>query len=609
MASTASPGKSMAATLHDSLLASRIGAAAGDHARQIIAGVTPDGSFVDGMTVDAFVHQAGQVLLDSGRVYRYGNSIVQETDRPGDQRLTSLAVQHRAEPNAAHVLTNHFGIAYQGKQGDVQSLLTPKLVGALLADEGLWRHLPEIRYHTRLPTFDADFNLCWQGWNSASGILVHGPEIVPETTPSSYAPDARAVDRLPHRLRGLFREFYWRSDADMVNAIAMLLTGLLGNHFVDAPHPGGIVDANQPELGKTLLVQCIGRVLDDAEPPRISLARDEELEKRLCAQLRSSKTSLFFFDNVRTRIESAVIEQNMLSPLISLRILGLSATIERPNTYLWFITSNLTAGTPDFIGRCVPIRLHYEGDPKGRMFSGDPLAYAAEHRLPILAELAGMVLRWAQQGRRPGDHKHRCRRWAATIGGILDAGGLGEFFLANAAEAGAAMDEGMQDLATLAEHAVGKNLADTHGLAERDPAPRGRTPGEWVVLFAETQVLKDRLAVGTVRGRATVVGIFLSDKVGRTVTIETADGTREATLRRRDESGNTKFYYFSIAFQKSAVPGSASSAASAAASHGAAVPAPAAAGGAAPTAASPPPADAASIGEPAPPTTEDLEWI
>ena len=68
----------------------------------------------------------------------------------------------------------------------------------------------------------------------------------------------------------------------------MLLTGLLINHFVDDPHPGGIVDANQPGTGKTLLVQVIGRILDGAEPPRISLVRDEELEKRLCAQLRSS---------------------------------------------------------------------------------------------------------------------------------------------------------------------------------------------------------------------------------------------------------------------------------------------------------------------------------
>ena len=287
MASQASPGQMLASMLFDSLHAYQIGPVVGDHARQIIWGVTPDGSFVDGMTLDGFLAQAGQILRDSGRLYKFGNTIVYETDAPGDQRLTTLAVQHRAEPNAAPILANLFGVGYETKQGVVQSLAASKLIGAVLADESLWRQLPEIRYYARRPTFDLDFNLCKPGWNAASGILVHAPEVVPTFHAPASAPDARALDRLPPRLRGLFAEFSWRSDADLVNALAMLLTGLLINHFVDDPHPGGIVDANQPGTGKTLYVQVIGRILDGAEPPRTSLVRDEELEKRLCAQLRS----------------------------------------------------------------------------------------------------------------------------------------------------------------------------------------------------------------------------------------------------------------------------------------------------------------------------------
>ena len=80
-------------------------------------------------------------------------------------------------------------------------------------------------------------------------------------------------DRLPPRLRGLLGEFSWRSEADLVNAVALLLTGLLINHFIDDPHPVAIVDGNQPGVGKTLLIQAIGRVLDGAEPTRIPLER------------------------------------------------------------------------------------------------------------------------------------------------------------------------------------------------------------------------------------------------------------------------------------------------------------------------------------------------
>jgi hypothetical protein len=241
-----------------------------------------------------------------------------------------------------------------------------------------------------------------------------------------------------------------------------------------------------------------------------------------------------------------VLEQNMLSPLLSFRVLGRSATIERPNSFIWVVTSNMTAGTPDFIRRCVPIRLLFEGDPKGRAFSRNPLQYAAQHRLEIIGELVGMVLHWVQQGRPLGSHKHRCDRWAATIGGIMGANGLGTFFLANMDEAEVAMDQGLLDLATVAEHVVSKKLADLHGPKGGNSADKGRTAGEWAPVFAETQVLRDKLVDNTTKGRATAIGMFFSAKVNRTVPIETTTGKRQATLRRRDEKANQKFYFFEI---------------------------------------------------------------
>jgi hypothetical protein len=532
--------------LTDALHAYQIGTVVGDHTREIVWGVTSDGSFVDGQTLDGFLARARQILAESDRVYKYGNTIVYETDAPADQRLTTLAVQHRAEPNATPILANLFGVGCETKQGFIQSLAASKLINAVLADEALSQHLPEIKYYARRPSFDLSFNFCHPGWNASAGILVHAADVIPTFHTPTCAPDAKAIGRFPPYLRGLFREFAWRSDADAVNALALLVTGLLINFFIDDPHPGAIVDGNQAGIGKTLLVQSIGRVLDGVEAPRISLVRDEELEKRLCAQLRSSRTSLFFLDNVRSRIESMVLEQNMLSPLLSFRILGRSATVERPNTFIWVVTSNMTAGTPDFIRRCVPIRLFFEGDPKGRAFSGNPLQYASQYRLEIIGELVGMILHWVQHGRPLGSHKHRCDRWAARIGGIFDTAGLGTFFLANMDEAELAMDQGLVDLATLAEHIVGKNLADLHGPEGGDPANKGRTPGQWAPVFAETQVLRDKFTDSTPKGRATAIGMFLSAKVNRRVPIETTTGKRQATLRRRDGTANQRLYFFEI---------------------------------------------------------------
>ena len=49
---------------------------------------------------------------------------------------------------------------------------------------------------------------------------------------------------MPPYLRRLVQGFCWASDADLVNALGVLLTGLLGNHFVDDPKPLVILDGN-----------------------------------------------------------------------------------------------------------------------------------------------------------------------------------------------------------------------------------------------------------------------------------------------------------------------------------------------------------------------------
>jgi hypothetical protein len=557
MTKTVCTAKRMADRLLDALRAYRIGPVVGDRERAVIWGVTDKGVFVDGMTADGFLARAGGILTDSNRVYAYGNSTVFEAPKDGGGTLATLAVEGKAEPAAAHVLSNLFVTGYEPRTGPAQSLAAPKLVSALLADESLGRRLPAIRHYARRPTFDDDFVLCAPGWNPDPGILVHGPEIAPAPWDWTSAPAGGAVDRLPPRLRELLREFDWRSDADLVNAVGVLLTGLLVNHFLDDPHPAVIVDGNQPQLGKTLLVQTVAWVLDAAEPPRIPLSKDEEVEKRLCAQVRCSPSTLFFFDNLRTRIESAVLEQNVLSPVVTFRILGRSATVERPNTYLWVITSNQTAGTPDFISRGVPIRLFYEGDPRARTFTGDPTAYAAAHRLEILGELAGMVQRWVERGRPAGPQRHRCRRWAATIGGVLGVAGLGDHFLANVAEAEAAMDQGLLDLATLAEHAVRKGEAELHVDAGADPSGKGKPAGYWAEVAGEAGVLREKLAeCSSTKARATLVGTFLGGKVDRTVPVEVGDAPRQATLRKREGRARGKLYYFEV----SAAGGAADSA-------------------------------------------------
>jgi hypothetical protein len=323
------------------------------------------------------------------------------------------------------LLSNLFGVGVRDDDTGVESLVPDRLARALLAKEGLWGQLPAIRHYAHRPTYNQDFVLCGPGWHAESGILVHGPDIMPDAAVPGHATGAPARERLPFHLRSLLQVFCWSSDADLTNAVGVILTAFLGNHFVDAPKPVILLDGNQPGLGKTLLVSAIGLLLDGAEPRRLALVRDEELEKRLGAILRASVSTLLLFDNVRARIDSPLIEANCLSPVLSFRLLGASANIERPNSYLWVVTSNATSGTEDIISRALAIRLRYEGNPQDRTFQGDPAGYATNHRLEILGELAGLVERWKLAERPLGTAKHRCVRLAQVIGGSLTVAGLG----------------------------------------------------------------------------------------------------------------------------------------------------------------------------------------
>jgi hypothetical protein len=545
MTSLESPSKSLADKLHAALEAFALGPVLGGHSRPIILGVTSKGAFVGHMTADQFFARACQIVVESNRGFRYGNSICLETGGTEGPRLMTLAIDRRAEPGAASLLANLFVVGVGGGEQGIQSLTPPGLVAALLASDPLWEALPAIDYYSRRPVFDRSYSFRQPGWHPTCGILVHGLAVEMGEHQLASNPEARALDRLPPRLRGLLREFSWRSDADLVNAVGFLLTGLLINHFIDVPHPMAIVDANQPGVGETLLVQVIGRALDGVEPPGIPLNRDEELEKRLGSEVRSRSSSIILLDNVRKYIESAILEQNVLSPQLSFRDLGSSSVIRCPNSYLWAVTKNGATGSPDIVRRGLPIRLEHNGDPKERRFDGNPLDYAGDHRLEILGELAGMVMYWLQAGKPPGSQRHRCERWAATIGGILDACGLGEFFLANWDEAESEMDQGLQDLIALAEHAAaaGNGLAIRPGQA-LDQA--GKAAKDWLPAFSATQVLRDQLITGSDRSKSTLIGSFLAARVERSVPIETAAGPGTATLRCHAVRSGRKAYYFEI---------------------------------------------------------------
>lgn len=401
---------------------------------------------------------AGNILVESARTYRYGNTIVLEAGRLDGEGayLVTLRADDAVEPGAESWLANLFVC----QVGEIQLRPPPVFTRVLLTAEPVVARLPRIEIYAARPVFDEQFVLRQPGWHRDVGILVHSPEIEPVV----YEPPegAAAIDRLPPHLRTVLRGFCFKSAADLANFLALLITGLLLTHFIDSTKALGLVDGNQRDLGKSWLVRVMGLILDGTDPPLVHFTEDqEELQKRIGAHLLEGCGSVLLIDNAKVQgggeVSSPVIEANSMAPEIALRVLGQSHNIKRPNDLLWTLTMNDTRASPDMVSRAVPVRLHYEGRTEDRVFQGpDPIAYAREHRLELLGELAGMVMRWTQAGRPDGSRTHRCRHWARIVGGIVETAGLPEF-LDNLQDAAAEFNTQLDELAALAEAVIAEN--------------------------------------------------------------------------------------------------------------------------------------------------------
>jgi hypothetical protein len=423
----------------------------------VLTGLTPQPIFLD--PLENVRDRATQLLVGSGRVYAYGDDIVYERIDGPVRSLVPLTRGRVVERSAAAIMANLVVCELAAPDKTPVQFIPPRpFVELLLSSAPTRLALPQILVYATRPVFDAEFNLLGPGWHPGPGVLIHGPDVEP-ILPPVVTPDRPVHERLPHHLGALLGDFCFAALADLVNAIAAMLTGLLMVLFVSVGKAVALLDGNQPGVGKTLLVRVTGIVLDGIDPELIHYTPDdEELAKRICATLRGSAQSVLLIDNAKVKaggsVSSPVIEANSMAAKISLRILGVSANYVRPNDLLWFLTMNDTKTSPDLVSRGLPIRFTYEGNPRERDFQGrDPLAYAREHRTEILGELMGMVMLWNQAGRPEGSRRHRCDRWARVIGGILLSAGFPEF-LGNLDEAASSFNVALDELAALAEVAV-----------------------------------------------------------------------------------------------------------------------------------------------------------
>ena len=157
----------------------------------------------------------------------------------------------------------------------------------------------------------------------------------------------------------------------------------------------------------------------------------EETAKRIMAAARSGRRFMHF-SNCQEHLQDPYLTQALTNPVINGRRLGsndASSDLSVPNEIDFSLSANVGhTYREDFEPRMRKIELAYfEEDPNERKFKDKFLhRTVTENRCLVLSAIAALFNHWANQGFPIGRNDFiSYPQWAETIGGVMEAAGLG----------------------------------------------------------------------------------------------------------------------------------------------------------------------------------------
>jgi hypothetical protein len=326
---------------------------------------------------------------------------------------------------------------------EVQFVVPQAVLQQLIASDGFVDDLLEARYVFNHPVFDEDFQWLGPGYHERQKILVCGDDFEPAAfrEPAIVGEAPRSIDevlsRLPPLIRRWVQGFHWNSPVDLINYLGLALMVPLMPLLVQDGHPGGMFWGNKPGIGKSLAAQGLAILKDGAQASPTSVeGGSKEIENQIASELNDGRT-VVFLDNLKGALNMPVIESNLTTKEVGFRIFHHQKKLRRPNDILWLCTTNDATPSDDMLSRCVHVRLHYEGAPDSHPFATSEhelTGFLRNERSGILAELAGMVVRWLDAGRPMAPAPSRFAVFGRVVGSVLAANGLRGFLTNTAVE-------------------------------------------------------------------------------------------------------------------------------------------------------------------------------
>jgi len=520
----------------------------------LVSNVTSSGHFIG--DADETLHRMMVTLANSRRLYRQGNTVVFLTGglRPGSGCAPTPIVVDGAITKTAPAIVRNVLMCRELKANpseyELQFAVPPVVLQQVAAMDGFMEEIPEARYIFNHSVFDTDFNWLDVGYHDSQRILVCGDSFDPAELGPLVARGVpqtvgEVLDRLPPLTRRWVEGFYWAGPVDLINYIGAALMTPLMPILVEDGHPGGVGWANKSSIGKTLSGQCLA-TLKDGEAAGVVSVEDgaREVENKIISNVNDGRT-VIFLDNQKGKLDVPIVEANMTSKQLSIRAFNVQRNVRRPNDLLWLITTNDAVPSDDLLARCIHYRLHYEGNPDVREFAmseGELLKYVQENRAGILAELAGMIVRWLDAGRPPAPSRYRFAKCGQIIGSVLTYNGL-PGFLSNTREEVRRNSTTHQQLVAIAERLIDSRdssfVLEVEGDIEaaddefkRRPRPEHpREQKDWVHYLAGAGVIT--AACSTPEKQKTAASRYLNGVVKVPVEVDIGEHTVEAMIVSR----------------------------------------------------------------------------
>ena len=265
----------------------------------------------------------------------------------------------------------------------------------------------------------------------ADGTPVDAPGYDPVSevfylSPSPYPPTVRRelntgdAEAALRRLWYVVSQFPLPTDVDRGVLLSALLTAVVRASLPIAP--AYLFASHTAGTGKTLLAGTVGALHTGTAVAGSSLpGNEEEIRKHLFAALRHGETFLLY-DNVErgSRLDSAVLAQNVTSPDVQERVLGVSNVERRPNRMMLALTGNNVILHGDLNRRILTVNLDAGLEhPWEREFDFQPVRHVLANWLELRIAALELIQAWRTAGSPRAKGASGFPEWDALVRSVV----------------------------------------------------------------------------------------------------------------------------------------------------------------------------------------------